>query len=403
MRIALFHNLPSGGAMRTLNESAKRLAADHHIDVYTLSCANHDFANLRPHVASYKVFDFHPLPLLSSPLGRLNQAIRLADLLRLSVLFRVIAHEIKLTNYDVVLAHPCQFTKSPVILRYLSSPPAIYYCHEPLRLLYEAMPARPYDDNGAGWRRALNRVDPLLFLYYAALKRIDQRNIRSADVVLVNSEFTRHAVRRIYQVEAQVSYHGVDAQWFRPLPTVKKRPILLSVGSLTPRKGFDFLILAMARIPTDQRPTLVIASNFQNPPERDYLERLARDLDVDLKLLGNVSDERLVQLYNQAKVTVYAPIREPFGLVPLESMACGTPVVGVRDGGVPETVVDQHTGLLVERDLVQFAEAIRSLLEDTKRREQYGQQAREYVLEKWTWDRAVATLEGHLTSCAMRC
>jgi len=399
MRIALFHNLPSGGAKRTLYESAKRLAANHHIDVYTLTCADHDFANLRPLVASHKAFDFRPLPLLSSPLGRLNQAIRLADLLRLSVLSRVIAHEIKSAHYDVVLAHPCQFTKSPSILRHLSSPPAIYYCQEPLRLLYEAMPARPYDHDDASWRLMLNHVDPLPFLYHAALKRIDQCNTRSASLVLVNSEFTRQAVHRIYQVEARVSYHGVDAHRFRPLP-VEKRHIVLSVGSLSPLKGFDFLIQAVARISSDQRPSLVIASNFQWPPERIYLKQLAHDLDVELVLFASVSDEHLVQLYNQAKVTVYAPLREPFGLVPLESMACGTPIVGVREGGLQETIIHERTGLLVERDCEQFARAVQHLLSNSTLASEYGRNGREHVLRNWTWDQAVTTLESHLTACA---
>lgn len=399
MRIAVYHNLPSGGAKRTLNESARRLATHHHLDVFTLSCANHDFADLRPHVASYKVFDFHPLPLLSSPLGRLNQAIRLADLLRLRSLSRAIARKIDQGDYDVLLAHPCQFETSPTILRYLQSLPSVYYCHEPLRLLYEAMPGRPYDDNSSSWRWVLNRVDPLPALYYSVLKRTDQRNTRSARTVLVNSKFMRHAVRRIYQVDAQVSYHGLDTQLFRPLP-VEKRHMLLSVGSLTPLKGFDFLIRSVARIPPDQRPTLVIASNFQNPPERDYLEQLANDLDVDLTLLANVSDERLVQLYNQTKVTVYAPIGEPFGLVPLESMACGTPVIGVAEGGVRETIRHGETGLLTDRQPKQFADAILELLTNPLLAEELGKRGPGYVRDHWNWDDAVARLESHLKAAA---
>jgi len=372
---------------------------NHHIDVYTLTCANHDFADLRPYVASYRVFDFHPLPLLASPLGRLNQAIRLADLLRLRSLSQAIARKIEQSSYDVVLAHPCQFETSPTILRYLQSLPSVYYCQEPLRSLYEAMPGRPYDDNSATWRRVLNRVDPLPALYHSVLKRADQRNTRSARTVLVNSKFMRDAVRRIYQVDAQVSYHGVDTQQFRPLP-IQKRHMLLSVGSLTPLKGFDFLIHSVARISTDRRLPLVIASNFQNPPERDYLDQLANDLDVDLTLLANVNDERLVQLYNQAKVTIYAPIGEPFGLVPLESMACGTPVVGVAEGGVRESILHEHTGLLVERDPTKFAEAVQYLLANPTLARHYGRNSREHVLRNWTWDRALATLESHLTICA---
>jgi glycosyltransferase involved in cell wall biosynthesis len=140
----------------------------------------------------------------------------------------------------------------------------------------------------------------------------------------------------------------------RPLD-LEKRNFVLSVGSLTPLKGFDFLIRAMAELPEAGRPRLVIVSNFQNPPEKTYLEGLAGELHVELELLNNVSDQRLVELYNQAKMVLYAPVREPFGLVPLEAMACGTPVVGVCEGGVLETVLDGETGILVERDLQLFS------------------------------------------------
>jgi glycosyltransferase involved in cell wall biosynthesis len=399
MQIALFHNLPSGGAKRTLYEATKRLATKHRIDVYTLTSASHRFADIRPYVASHNEFEFAPLPLLSSPFGRLNQAVRLLDLLRLGVISRSIAQKIEQYNYDVVLVHPCQFEKSPTILKYLQSPPSVYYCHEPLRQLYETMPPRPYDDSNFTRRQLLNRVDPLPALYLRALKRVDQRNTRHAGTVLVNSKFTSAAVHRIYQVDAPVSYHGVDTDSFRPL-SLQKQDMVLSVGSLTPLKGFDFLVQAMAALPHKQRPNLMIASNFQNAPEKQYLEQLAFDLDVDMTLLGNVDDSDLVQHYNYAKVVVYAPIREPFGLVPLEAMACGTPVVGVREGGVPETVVDQRTGLLVERDPVQFAEAVRSLLDDTERCQRFGHQARHYVLDRWTWDQATANLEDHLIDSA---
>ncbi len=395
MRIALYHNLISGGAKRTLTEAARRLATRHHLDIYTLSSADHDFSDLRPYAVNHHVFPFRPLPLLRSPWGRLNQIIRIADLIRLDRLNRRIARHIDRNGYDAVVAHPCQFEKCPSLLRYLRRTPSIYYCHEPLRLLYEPMPARPYDDNASSRRRFLNQLDPLPILYRRVLGRNDQRNTRSADRVLVNSKFTAEAVSHIYRIPAQVSYHGVDVEQFKPLP-VEKRHIVLSVGSLTPLKGFDFLVQAMAQYPATQRPTLVFASNFQNPPERAYLENLARNLGIAIELLGNVSDQDLVRLYNQAKVVAYAPVREPFGLVPLEAMACATPVVAIREGGIPETVIEGQTGFLVGRDPASFARAIQRLVDDPFLARRYGDSGRQHVLNCWTWDQAVERVEGSL-------
>lgn len=397
MRIAIYHNLTSGGAKRALHEEVKRLATRHTLEVYTLSCANHEFADIRPLVAAHRIYPYAPLPLFRSPFGRVNQVIRLFDLRRLNSMAQEIAGDIKQAAYDLVFVQPCQFENCPSLLRYLPGQRTVYYCHEPLRLLYETMPARPYVNPDSRQRQALDKIDPFPGIYRRALKKNDRANIRSSKRVLVNSQFIRDSVRNIYQVEAEVSYHGVDAAHFHPMGLVKQR-MVLSVGSLTPLKGFDFLIDALATIPEHQRPPLVIASNFQNPPERDYLLNLAREKGVVLNLMGNVSEEMLVELYNQAMLTVYAPHQEPFGFVSVESMACATPVVGVREGGIQETVLHEQTGLLVERNPQAFGQAVTRLLENDGQRRQFGEEGRRRVLENWTWDRSILSLEEDFAS-----
>ena len=80
MRIALFHNTPSGGAKRAIYEWTRRLAANHLVDVYTLSSADHDFCDIRPFVEQHYIFEFQPRGLFGSPWGRLNQLQRWRDL-----------------------------------------------------------------------------------------------------------------------------------------------------------------------------------------------------------------------------------------------------------------------------------------------------------------------------------
>lgn len=395
MRIAVYHDLPSGGAKRTLYESVRRLAQRHQVDVFTLESADHIFGDLRPYVAQHRVYPFAPLRLLQSPFGRANQAIRIADLRRLNGLGREVARDILVGGYDVAFINPCRFENAPSVLRHLESVPSVYYCQEPPRLLYESIPARPYDDSQSRRRRMLNHVDPMLKLYRSILARVDRRNVLNADRVLANSRFMRDVVNSIYGIDARVSYLGVDTEWTQPRK-LDKEAFVLSVGSLTPLKGFDFLIEALASIPAERRPPLTIASNFQNPPERAYLEALARERGVALNLAGNVSDEALVTLYSRARLVAYAPVREPFGLVALEAMACGTPVVAVAEGGILETVLHEHTGLLTEREPTAFAEALMRLYENPVLAETYGRNGRECVLRRWSWVQAAETLETHL-------
>jgi len=399
MKIAIYHNLMSGGAKRTLHEQVCRLSTRHQLDVYTLGSANHEFADLRPFVSNHKIFDFEETSGFSTPFGRLNPVLRLFDLYRLRALNQRIANIIDQGNYDVVYVQPCRFENCPSILRFLSQQPSFYFCHEPLRLVYEEMPYRHYERSESLHRHILNKVDPLPASYFEILKRGDRQNIQQADVILVNSIFTRNLVQSIYGLEAIVSYQGVNTSLFRPL-NLQRRKMVVSVGSLTPLKGFDFLIRSLAHIPVHQRPRLVIVSNFEIREEREYLHGLAKEREVEVEFLSRVSDKELVKYYNQAALTVYAPIREPFGLVAIESMACCTPIVAVDEGGIQETVVHGGVGLLVERDEEEFAQAITSLLQNPELASAYGINGRREVEQKWTWDRAVDRIESALDEAA---
>jgi glycosyltransferase involved in cell wall biosynthesis len=98
-------------------------------------------------------------------------------------------------------------------------------------------------------------------------------------------------------------------------------------------------------------------------------------------------------LYNQAIALIFVPIMEPFGLVAIEAMACGTPVIGVNEAGIRESVVDGVTGTLVDRDAGQIAAAIIRFMNDSALRTAMGNQAVEYVRQRWTWEQAADRYE----------
>ena len=397
MRIAIYHNLPSGGGKRALYEMVRGLAARHELDVYTLSSAEHDFCDLRPHSREHLVFPFEPLPLARRPFGRLNQGIRVLDLCRLQLLQKEIAAQINAAGYDAVFVHHCRYGQAPALLRFLAVP-SVYYCQEPPRRLYEPRVQRPYSEFSAAQRLG-NRFDPLPALYLRVLGGLDRAAVLAASLVLVNSAYSRESLYRTYGIFARVCYLGVDTERFRP-QSLPRGEFVLSVGALNPRKGFGFLLRSLALIRAERRPRLVIVSNFEGPGERHYLESLAGSLEVDLGFRVMVSDEELVRLYNQAQLTLYAPIMEPFGFVPLESMACGTPVVGVREAGVRESIVEGQTGLLTERDPGLFANAVTELKADHQRLVDYGIAAISHVKSQWTWERTVSQLEAYLAEAA---
>ena len=397
LRLALYHGLPAGGARRTAHEHARRLSHKHEVALFTLGASDEGTLDIRPFVKVESNIPFVPTRLFKSPLGRFNQAIRISDALRLRALAMSLASSVDAGGYDAVLVHPCQYTNAPWLLQFLNTP-SVYYCHEHNRLLYEQIPARPYAQRPL-WRQALDRIDPIRQSYFRLFTSVEKMGLRAANRVLVNSLHTLGEVNRIHGIQASVNYHGVDPDDFRDLG-LPSGDFVLSVGNLSPWKSFDLIVKALGRISASKRPRLVIVSFHQAPAERKYLEHLAIQEDVNLRIEVMVGEKRLVELYNKALITIYVPVREPFGMVPLESMSCGTPVIGVSEGGVKETVKDGITGRLVPRNTEALADAISQLIGNRQMRSEMGSAGRRYVKQNWTWDRSIAGLERHLFEVA---
>jgi hypothetical protein len=173
MQIALYHNLPSGGAKRAVYEWTMRLAEKHQIDVYTLSSADHSFLDIRPYVHAHRIYNFNPRELFNSPFGRLNQLQRWQDLGDITGISRRIAAEINAKSYAVVFAHTCQYSFIPAFLQFVEIP-SVYYLHEPFGVHFTRDFQRPYNINHKR-KDALNRLDPLIRLYQDRLTSINLR------------------------------------------------------------------------------------------------------------------------------------------------------------------------------------------------------------------------------------
>jgi len=389
LRIAVYHNLHSGGAKRVVIEQLYRLAKHHVVTLFTLSTADQKFAVEGRSPFPSVTTEYRQLPIARSPFGRLNPILRFIDLLRHRKLAQKIARQIDDGGFDVVLVHPCQITQSPYELRWLRTP-TVYYCHELPRRLYEPPISRPSAQR-CTVRKLLDRIDPLPIAYNSILKRIDKYNAMGATRIVCNSKYTRENIAQAYQREAGICYPAVAADVFRPFVS-ERQSFVLSVGALTPSKGFDFIILALSTLPSSERPKLVVVSNYQEPAELEYLTNLARNLGVGLDCRSGLSDSELQLLYAQAGCVAYAPIREPLGLVALEAMAAGAAVVGVAEGGVTETIAHDRTGVLALREPAAFGQAVRQLLANPDYALQLGNAGRQQVMAHWTWEQHVASL-----------
>lgn len=187
---------------------------------------------------------------------------------------------------------------------------------------------------------------------------------------------------------------GVNLNTFAPLgPAADREPgqaRILTVGRLVERKGFQTVIRAMALVPDAE--CVVVGGPPEGLLETDpYARRLRASrkscgVADRVHLVGAVPREEMGRWYRSADLLVAAPWYEPFGLTPLEAMACGVPVVGTAVGGIRDTVVDGTTGDLVPaRDPHALATAIQGLLDDRIRRFAYATAARERARTRYSW------------------
>jgi glycosyltransferase involved in cell wall biosynthesis len=185
-------------------------------------------------------------------------------------------------------------------------------------------------------------------LLLARLARWDVATASRVDRFVANSRYVAGRIRRYYNREATVVYPPVDTDFYQPDPA--RRPeFFLVVSAMVPYKRLDVAIRACRAAGA---PLKIVGRG----PEEPRLRRLAGE---DVEFLGWISDEEVRRLY-WSSIAVLMPGVEDFGMVPVEAQACGRPVVALAEGGAPESIVEDETGVLVrDRSVDAFADGLR--------------------------------------------
>ncbi|SCG72586.1 glycosyltransferase [Micromonospora coxensis] len=234
---------------------------------------------------------------------------------------------------------------------------------------------------------------------------------RAADRVIVQCQDEVGELVRLGVPRAKMALvpSGVNEQMFRPegpvAPRDPARHRILTVGRMVERKGFQDVIRALPAVP-DAECVVVGGPPAELLPADGFARRLtalAESCGVAdrVKLVGAVPREEMGAWYRSADVLVAAPWYEPFGLTPLEGMACGVPVIGTNVGGIADTVVDGLTGDLVPpRDPRALGTALRRLFADKVRRFAYATAALDRIRSRYSWKRCAQQLGAVYASVA---
>jgi glycosyltransferase involved in cell wall biosynthesis len=380
MKIALFHNLPSGGAKRATFEWIRQLSKTYKIDLFIFDEESEVTWDIKPYTNRVFIQNKFKKNLLKNN--------RLISLIPLIYQYKKLAKKIDQGEYDLVLTMQCKITNSPFLLRYLKTP-SFFICHEPMARIFE--PHYPKKDFSFlfNW---LRKIGLNFFI------NIDKKNAICADSIGTTSFYSRERLYLCYGIFPKVIYPGVDTNFFKPNKKIARKNTILSVGSLFQSKGHEFVIESIGEISKSQRPNLKIihGAHHYSSSYKAKLNMLAKNYDVKVTFVSSIDDKSLFKEYNSSILTACANLLEPLGLVALESMACGTPVVAVKEAGLRETIINNENGILTERNSLEFSKAIITLIKNQEKWNQLSKNGIRYVSDKWTWKFSSKNLDQYL-------
>lgn len=223
-----------------------------------------------------------------------------------------------------------------------------------------------------GYNVRLKKLDKIVFT------PLSKKIWKSAKLIIANSKGLRELAKKTSKVEIKIIPNGVDINEFKPVKNKKDNLLkIVSTGRLIERKGYDYLIKALHKMPNIEL-TLIGGGN-----KKDGLKELAKKLNVKVKFLGEKKHSEIAKLLPTFDIFVLPSLNEGMSNSILEAMACGLPIITTNTGGSKELI--KENGIIIKmKDSKSIKDAITKLQKDTKLRNSMGKKSR-VIAETLSW------------------
>ncbi len=353
-----------GGAERVILKIAKHYNAKVYTAEYEQQNTFNEFKDIDIEVIGSKFL----LNLL--PYGRINQAINYG-----SAFYNFKLKE----DYDVINAHmaPSHWIRNKNIN-------VLWYCHTPLRDVYDLYK----------YRLSLKKYyqKPLYSLGRNVIKHIDKNIVNKIEFIFANSRNTEMRIKKFYnRNDAEVLNGGIDYKLYENNGDKK---YFLYPSRISQNKRQDYAIRAFEifkrklRLNDKNKYKLIICGALSKDKSfRNYYNEIKHQIKKieNAELLLNIDEKKLHNLYSNATAVLYPPLNEDYGLVPLEAMASGKPIIAVNEGGPKETIVNNKTGFLINNEN-EMAERMKYVAEHPAIAKEIGKNGMQRIKKYYSWD-----------------
>ncbi len=287
-------------------------------------------------------------------------------------------------DYDVINAHmaPSHWVRN-------KNERVLWYCHTPLRDVYDLY----------NYRLSLKKPyqKPVYMAGSSLVRRIDRSIVRDLEMIVANSSNTKSRIEKyLGRTDAKVLSGGVEYELYKNAGDGK---YFIYPSRISPNKRQDYAIRAFSafkRLMPGYK-LLIVGQVSKDKQFQEYyndVAALARRTR-DVRLILDSGEEELRRLYSRATAVLYTPMNEDYGLVPLEAMASGKPIISVNEGGPRDTIRDGKTGYLVDSEAA-MADKMRVVASDPALSEELGKNGQAWVRRYYSWKHFFASFDRYL-------